>query len=55
MKNYCNLKNTCCHGDVCESKISNVTLTPMCYNEVEKSDDLLADKRRDEPKQEMLF
>jgi hypothetical protein len=54
-KNYCNLKGTCSHGDVCESRINNVIMTPMCYDKVQESDDMFSEKRRDEPKQELLF
>lgn len=55
MKNYCRLKDTCTHGDVCESRVANVTIIPMCYDKIEETDDLFLEKRRDEPKQETLF
>lgn len=54
MKNYCSLQDTCSHGEACESKITNVTLAPMCYDKVDTSE-LFSEVKRDEPKQELLF
>jgi len=55
MKNYCVLQETCQHGDICDSQSSNSTYIPMCYDKVEKSDDLFSEAPRDKPKNFLLF